>query len=286
MLAGMLDESERASGFGELPFLPNVHLGLLPWTGSLWRVGPGRGNPQHSVQLHRGRVRRFWQGVFADTKAHRPTAEIAKNTLQQPTNHMQKCHGSHMHAKTYLVRYLAKTCNKFKHIDIGAYATTKNTLSIPPDTKSRTRRPQSVIPTDGQILASNHTPLLDTPALHNSNTVHDLGHANHKQTNNLSVTGPNLTALAQTTPTSNPTTMTNKTAVVSILPYPVNPDMSMVPNEDPPVLSSENQNQVITTVKEQINTISFFVKWRRLTATRTTLLPSLSAKHSRITLLR
>ena len=57
----MITERERTTGIGERhPFLrTNAHSGPIPWTDSLWRAGPRRGNPQHFVRQHRGMVRQL-----------------------------------------------------------------------------------------------------------------------------------------------------------------------------------------------------------------------------------
>jgi len=155
VLEVLMNEREQTAGFGERhPFLrTNDHSGPIPWTDSLRRARPRRGNPQHFVSQHRGMVRRMWQGILADTKAHRPTAKTAKNMPQHPINYMLKCLSAHLHVTSYLTRFLAKTCNKFKSTAIGACAATNSTTSKDPDTKFSVHLLHPCIPTDGQFLA-------------------------------------------------------------------------------------------------------------------------------------
>ena len=147
----MITEREQTTGIGERhPFLrTNAHSGPIPWTDSLRRAGPRRGNPQHFVRQHRGMVRQLWQGILADTKAHRPTAKIAKNNSKHRTNPMHMCLGAHVHASTCLTRHLAKTCNKFKNTAVGAYASTSSTTSTTLGTKFSAHLPHPCINTDG-----------------------------------------------------------------------------------------------------------------------------------------
>jgi hypothetical protein len=74
----MITECERTTGVGEChPFLrTNAHSGPIPWTGSLWRARPRRGNPQHFVHQHRGMEKLLWQRIPADLRDRRPTTKI------------------------------------------------------------------------------------------------------------------------------------------------------------------------------------------------------------------
>jgi hypothetical protein len=121
----MMNECGQTTGIGEFhPFLrKNTHSGPIPWTDSLRRARPRRGNPQYFVRQHRGMVKQLWRVTPVDTKAHRPTAKIAKNNPKHRTNPMFKCLSAHLHTTSYLARFLAKPRNRFKRTGIGAYAT-------------------------------------------------------------------------------------------------------------------------------------------------------------------
>jgi hypothetical protein len=77
------------------------------------------------VRQHEDLVKQFWQRIPADLKARRPTAKIAKNNSEQRTNLLLKCLSAHLHTTSYLTRFLAITCNKFKRATIREYETVR-----------------------------------------------------------------------------------------------------------------------------------------------------------------
>ena len=146
----MITEREQTTGIGEChPFLrKNAHSGPIPSTDSLRRAGPRRGNPQHFVVRHRGMVKQLWRGL-QDPNAHRPTAKIAKRNSEQNTDLMHKCLNAHLHTTSYLARFLAKTCKKFKSTAVSAYASTSSTTSTTLGTKISAQPPHPCINMDG-----------------------------------------------------------------------------------------------------------------------------------------
>jgi hypothetical protein len=210
-------------------------------------------------------VRQLWQGILADTKAHRTTAKIAKNNSKHRTNPMHMCLGAHVHASTCLTRYLAKTCNKFKSTAVGAYASTSSTTSTTLGTKFSAHLPHPCINTDGQFLAPIRAPMSATLALHKDASEHVSSVATHNQTNKLSVdAGPNSLALFQKMSTPSSPVMTVKSTAPAR--YPTNPGMPADPYENPSTRTPEKQ---IKGAKERSTVIAFLGKWKRGFAIKT-----------------
>ena len=262
----MITEREQTTGISQRhPFLrTNAHSGPIPSTDSLRRAGPRRGNPQHFVVRHRGMVKQLWRGL-QDPNAHRPTAKIAKSNSEQKTDLMHKCLNAHLHTTSYLARFLAKICKKFKSTAVSAYASTSSTTSTTLGTKISAQPPHPCINTDGQFLAPNRAPIPITLALHKDASEHVSSDATHNQTNNLSVvTGPNVLALSHKMPTPSSPVIVGKTAAPTW--YLANPVMTAGPSETPSIRTPEKQ---IQNAKERPTAIAFLGKWKRVFAIKT-----------------
>jgi hypothetical protein len=241
----MITECARATGIGEChPFLrSNAHSGPIPWTGSLRRARRRRGNPQHFVRQHEGMVKQLWQGIQMDLKARRTNAKNAKNNSEHGINLMLKCPSAHLHTTSYLARFLAKTCNKFKRTARREHATvTPATLAIS-GVKYSVLLPHPCISDDGLVLAPNLENMQATRALRNKTPKHTYHQQIHKQTNKSYVdTGSNPIVLALQTPSSSLPAMANETSTAPRL-----QGMPDGPLEDPPTGTQKAPPQQATT---------------------------------------
>ena len=258
----MITECVRTTGIGEChPFLrKNAHLGPIPWTVSLWRARPRRGNPQHFVRQHRGMVKQLWQGILlADTKAHRTNAKIAKINSEHRTNLMLKCPSAHLHTTSYLARFLAKTRNRFKRATLRAYATAKAATPADFGVKCSVLLLHPCISEDGLILAPNYETMRATHVLRNDASEHIDNHQTHQKTNKSSAdAGPNSHALALKTSSSNlPAMADGKKTMASTQCLQ---GMPAGPHEDPPTDTQETLPQRAT---QRSNAVAFLGNWKR-----------------------
>ena len=258
----MITECVRTTGIGEChPFLrKNAHLGPIPWTGSLRRARPRRGNPQHFVRQHRGMVKQLWQGILlADTKAHRTNAKIAKINSEHRTNLMLKCPSAHLHTTSYLARFLAKTRNRFKRATLRAYATAKAATPADFGVKCSVLLLHPCISEDGLILAPNYETMRSTHVLRNDASEHIDNHQTHQKTNKSSAdAGPNSHALALKTSSSNlPAMADGKKTMASTQCLQ---GMPAGPHEDPPTDTQETLPQRAT---QRSNAVAFLGNWKR-----------------------
>ena len=205
-------------------------------------------------------VKQLWQGILLpDTKAHRPTAKIAKNNSEHRTNTMLKCLSAHLHTTSYLARVLAKTRNRFKRAAIRAYATAKATTPANFGVKCSVLVLHPCISEDGLFLAPNCETMRSTHAFRNSASEHTNNHQIYKQTNNSSGdAGPNSQALAHKMPFSNLLAMApQKTTTPST---PCLQDMPDGPYED---LLTGKQETLPQQATQRSNAIAFLGNWRR-----------------------
>ena len=206
-------------------------------------------------------VRQLWQGILADTKAHRPTAKIAKNNPKHRTNLMLKCLNAHLHATSYLARFLAKTCNKFKSTAIGAYATADTATPADLGIKCSAHLMHPCTSDDGLFLASSCEKMPATHALHNNASEHTNNHQIYKRTNNLSVdTGPNSHVLAHKMPSPSLLTMADGKIATASAPCLTTTGMPAGPYEDPSIGTPETLPQEAT---QRSTAIAFLGNWRR-----------------------
>ncbi len=259
----MMNEHEQTTGSGERhPFLrSNAHLGSIPWTGSLRRTRPRRGNPQYLVCQHKDMVKQPWRVIPPDTKARRPAAKIAKNNPKHRTNPMPKYRSTRLHATSYLTRFLAKTCNKFKRTASHAYTTAKNTKLTASGMQCSAHPLLPCTPDEGLFLAPTRRKLTDTSTLHNNVPQHTNNHQTYQQTNNLSVdTELNTPVPSEPTPTPSLPAMADGQITNAPAPHPAHTGMSTLQYQDPSPERPETPNQEAT---PRPAAIASLVAWKR-----------------------
>jgi hypothetical protein len=124
-------------------------------------------------------VTQFWQRIPADLRARRPTAKIAKNNSEHRTNLIPKWLIAHLHTTSYLPRFLAKTCNRFKRAAIREYATVKTATPADFGVKYGMLLIHPCISEDGLVLAPNCKNMRATDALRNNAPEHTNNHQIH-----------------------------------------------------------------------------------------------------------
>jgi hypothetical protein len=170
-----------------------------------------RGNLQHFVRQHKGMVKQFWQGIPADLRARKPNAKTAKNNSEHRINLMLKCSSAHLHTTSYIVRILAKTCNRFKRASIREYATVRTATPADFGVKCSVLVLHPCISNDGIVLAPNRETMRTTYALRSKTSQRTNTHQIHKLTNKSYLdTGPNSHVLALETPSPNLPAMADK----------------------------------------------------------------------------
>jgi hypothetical protein len=273
----MITECTRTTGIGEYhPFLrKNAHSGPIPWTDSLRRTRRRRGNPQHFVRQHEVMVKQFWQGIPADLRARKPNAKTAKNNSEHRINLMLKCSSAHLHTTSYLTRFLAKTCNRFKRATIREYATVRTATPADFGVKCSVLLMHPCISDDGLVLAPNRETMRATYALRSKASQHTNTHQIHKLTNKSYLdTGPNSHVLALETPSPNLPAMVDIKVKAALA--PCLQGMPDGPHEDPPSTGTQEVPPQRATTRS--TAVAFLGNWRRSHALKILITSVLSNK--------
>ena len=164
-------------------------------------------------------VKQFWQGIPADLRARKPNAKIARNNSANRTNLMLKCLSAHLHTTSYLARFLAKTCNRFKRAAIREYATVRTATPADFGVKCGVLLLHPCISDDGLVLAPNRENMRATHALRSKASQCTNTPQIHKQTNKSYLdAGPNSQVPALKTPSPNLPVMADKKIKAALTP--------------------------------------------------------------------
>ena len=142
---------------------------------------------------------------------------------------MLKCLSAQLHTTSYLVRFLAKTCNRFKRAAIREYAAMR-TATLDCGGKHSMPLLHPCISDDGLVLAPNR--MQATRAPRSTAKKRTNNHQNHKQTNkSYADAGSNSIVLALETPSPSLLAMAGDTTTTTAAPYLQG--MPDGPHEDP-----------------------------------------------------
>ena len=188
---------------------------------------------------------------------------------------MIKCRSAHLHTTSYLARFLAKTCNRFKRAAIREYATVRTATPADLGVKCSVLLLHPCISDDGLVLAPNRETMRATYALCSKASQHTYTHQIHKQTNKSYLdAGPNSHVLALETPPPNLPAMADKKIKAALA--PCLQGMPDGPHEDPsPTGTQEAPPQRATT---RSTALAFLGNWKRSHALKILITAVLSNK--------